>query len=1089
MLVPLARAQPRAAVVFPAAGQGDVAVDASIVIGATHTIIPPSITYAWPDGEASGWRADEPTVLIVDDAWASTQPRDRWSRRAIAGSYTLADPRTLRFKPRQPLRRGAMYRCVVNGLQLSVPSNIYRVPPQSFSFTTAKGIPVVAASTLDSTSVVRCAQSLFITFSDIAGNTLADASARVRITAEAGPGEVAMSVPFQVVKHEKLKALELRPIGAWPLQRSLSVALPWGTVTGDPHNSKAWCVVARGASQLEIDVVTTDGRPIPADIIEYFKHQECVITPGSTVPVVTSTWFDNRWRFVRWESRDFQSINHQSELSLNLTAQCQDLKPKMQLYAILERVDTMRLVVQVSSGGSVMVRDEADNMLRVLTKTDTIILSDKAPSLTLTATALPGYSFAGWQTPVVSSGNNPSVNTNALAASSLNGSAGASVVIKSQAFGGNTQAGLNQGYIQPNFPVGKVSQPAEMYSLRAAIVDESPEPSYSAQESVVFTTPSQFAYGQEVERTPCVKAGPCWEIVSVNDVAEGGGNRALPAGTEQVCETALLTDPENEVTFTVRRRRIQLRVEKVLISSDNANEVIAGRHLHPESYVIVERQTGIEGAYAWRPLIAADCNASDDIEYNTYEVRCGDVVRFRIRGSSLRGEAWKFWANKPGYVLPGSKQVVGEETRYTLIVDRDLAQFDGTDCSGTNNDKPEIRFRACFRQQFGIDAIGLRVRTMLPGGSKASSTFREVWVDPLLYYDAQEDEPADGRQLEYVPYYGTIVRFKFTTPIDIQTVFDGGMKAKTYGNVNVNNTLADNLDFSVNSFDDEHIGFAPLDGSPVDIVEFRVCDPTTSPRKQALHFGNISMFCSTSLKSTSGEALPTRFSFLLHSMERAGYGLFLERAKWNHDGDDDFWPFTNDAELYNVLYGAVLTPTAAEYSDIAFQRLPDCREQQGTPPSECVFEYNEDDGYFGFAGKTLLFEPSWLGDRDYVFSHIVSYDEDCKDEDDCLVNKVYDLLDAVRGKTAGYQPSDAEKSAGISWETVVPDLIDLGAQFIQALLPIDDQDEYIGQATLLNSASELWGAAEPTAPYIIRFHDNGEYVYRTRLFPRRAVKF
>jgi len=224
-------------------------------------------------------------------------------------------------------------------------------------------------------------------------------------------------------------------------------------------------------------------------------------------------------------------------------------------------------------------------------------------------------------------------------------------------------------------------------------------------------------------------------------------------------------------------------------------------------------------------------------------------------------------------------------------------------------------------------------------------------------------------------------------------------------------------------------------------------------------------------------------------MERPGFGLFLDKAKWSHDGDNDFLFFTNYAELYNVIYGAVLTPAAAQYTDLAFQRLPDCREQQGSVPSECVYSYSDDNGYFGFSNRTLLFEPSWLGDRDYVFSHIVSYDEDCKDKGDCLVNNVYALLDAVREKTAGYQLGQEEKSQGIDWETALPDIIDLGAQFIQGLLPIDEQDEFIGQMSLMTSASELWGAAESTAPYVVRYHDNGEYVYKARLYPRRQLQF
>lgn len=1066
-----------------------MATDASIVIRATHQIVPPAITHAWPNAEASGWRAEEPTILLVDAARVANMPRERWARAAIIGSYAFDNPRTLRFTPSIALRMGVTYRCVIDGIQLVTPGGAVRAAPHTFEFTTAKGVPTIATSTLDSISVVRCNQSVFVTFTTIDASTLTDAANRIRITTESETQE-RLAIPHSAIAHNHIQAIEIRPHGQWPLQQPITIDVPWGDVTGEQRNSKTWGMVARGAASLSVRAVSVDGRNVPDDIRSFYEVQGQVVQSSQRVAVITPPWFTDRWRFVRWESPDIPSADIQTASSLDVTLPCDLLSDKLHLTAILERVDTMHLIVTLDNGGSVIVHDSANTVVAELSETDTIMLTDALPQFTITASAAVGHTFTGWQ-----GSNTP-----------WHGVAGATLRVTPQSFAvaaglanaGGTKGAANANvlapttgfyaHVMPNFPTGPITTGDELFKLQAIIVDSDPEPGFSAEDGVAFTTPSRFVEATSVERTPCVRAERCWEIVSTNDAGGGAGNQAYAAGTEEACETAWLTNPENTVTFSVRRRRIQLRVERVLLASDNADDIIAGRHLHPESYVIVERKVGIEGAEQWVTLSAAICNSPDNIEFNTYEVRCGDVVRFRIRGSDARGETWKFFANRQGYALPAGSEVVGDEVRYTMVVDLDIAQFAASDCKGSDLDKPEVRVRACFRQQFGVDALGLRVRVM-NGGTKVNATFREIWVDPLVYYDQIDDEPTDGRQMEYIPLFGTVVRVKFTTPVDIRTVFDAGMKARSYSNVNVNNPLAAGLDFTVDSFDDEHISFAPADGSAIDIVEFRVCDPTTSPRKQALHFGNINLFLSTRLTSLTGEPLKTRFSFLLNSMERPGYGLFLHQAKWSHDGDNDFLFLTNYAELYNVLYGAVLTPAEAQYTELGFQRLPDCREQQGVTPSECVYSYSDDNGHFDFSNRLLLFEPSWLGNLDYVFSHIVSYDEDCKDEGDCLVNNVYALLDAVREKASGYQPSPEEKSRGISWETVVPDLIDLGAQFIQALLPIDDQDEFIGQMTLLQSGSELWGTAESTSPYIKRYHDNGEYIYKARFYPRRQLRF
>jgi hypothetical protein len=454
-----------------------------------------------------------------------------------------------------------------------------------------------------------------------------------------------------------------------------------------------------------------------------------------------------------------------------------------------------------------------------------------------------------------------------------------------------------------------------------------------------------------------------------------------------------------------------------------------------------------------------------------------------VKGSVVRGQPWKFFAAEKGYVVPDVGDEDGGWFAYELDVDEDAALFRHSRCDGERGTISEIRCRACFGLTFGIDAIGLRVKIRRDDDRK-NDVFEERWFDPLFYYDRQPDEPLGGRQLEYIPRHGTIVKVRFTAPLDLHTLREGGMTALSQDNVEPTAPWMDVPDFSVASMTD-NTSYYPTTGAPITTAEFRINDPTHVPRRQALSLGNIYLTCTTGLRSVDGMPLVGDVSFVLATMEAPGVGIILDKVELQWDGDNDVAFFHNNGEIYHVSYGGIFGIDKLHGKDVAFQRLPTCDAQQGPTIGECTFAQSDKEPPMNMGEHLMLMEPFGLDLKDIVGLHIETWDEDCKDENDCFVNRVGDLLDHVTERVD--QHESVSGSSGSSFG--LADIVHIGSEFIKTLLPPDEQDQPLGEANITADISSLWSARKNGTGSYALYGQYVTYHMRTLFYPRfRTVR-
>ena len=253
---------------------------------------------------------------------------------------------------------------------------------------------------------------------------------------------------------------------------------------------------------------------------------------------------------------------------------------------------------------------------------------------------------------------------------------------------------------------------------------------------------------------------------------------------------------------------------------------------------------------------------------------------------------------------------------------------------------------------------------------------------------------------------------------------------------------------------------------------------------QALHNGIIDVTCTRAVRSFSGEPLQQAVIFALQRMEIPGFGLRLREADIAYDGDWDFWPFEMQGEIYHSIYGSDLAPNSALLTHQGFSRYPNCGEQQGVQ-GECTTAYSDKGKPLSFGDKAVWLQTAWMSEADLAWWTMSTWDEDCKDEGDCLVNRLLDVIRQVKGRVESVRPDD--ESEGVDWAKVVPEIIDYGADIIGALMPPDEQDEHLGEATILSQHSELWGMRSAIAPQIEAHHENITYRLRGQWFVSRSV--
>lgn len=1072
-----ARSQQRLTILSPTNGAVDVSTQTDITIRSTTPIVRYSVTQNWPDADAQAWRPEEPTVLLIDDEVASTTPRLRWKHHCIHGNVVFDDPWTFRYVPAVQLQPKRTYRLIVQNVGVMIQGQAIIAPNLEATFRTVAPVVSLAASTFDSIRVITCRQPIYFRFHDVRPQDVSMAANSAWIIdrtedLQGGGQDPTLPVERRVVLHGDTLILEISPITSWPVGGAIHGKCELGTITGDDRLDKIASLPVRRGGRVQILTRSVDGRSVPDFVDSALSIGPYVAVPGVDLPLRSPEWFHDAWRFVRWESHDVH-IDNPDQPSTDVTFSCDLMLPVFQITAIVERIDSFAFVVKGAEGGTLIVRAPDGTALAELAEDeeDTVVICDEQPEVYLHAAPLAGYQMASWS----------------AIGQTFHGSGISVVTLGAAAVRITAPAGPAAGFANPIVPVftplGGIS---EVYKLKGHIIDVDTDPGFIEEEAGEFTTDREFEGGASEERTVCVRTNECWDIVATF-ITRRGTFEDLPSPARQLCISDVMLNPVNDVQFYVQRRPVRLRVERTLVKDDDPNDLDPLNRLHPETQVIVEvRKRDRNGVSRWVALSGVTCSQDPLVRWTTYDVRCGDELRLRVLSSRMRGEEWRFWSDATNYIAPGDERVYERERQYTFIVDDDLAHFDAGDCLGRPLGEKEIRMRACWRKSFGIDAIGMRLR-LKQSDSKADDVFRLKWLDPILYHDELADEVEGGRQIEYIPNHGTKISVRFTAPIDIRTVSAGGMRLTSYSNVLVNDYTTKDLDFSVSSGDLSNITYQPLDGTPITTVDFAANDPTTNPRKQALHYGGVDVWVGTGIKSLRGVPLLSAATFVCQNIEKTGVSVNLETGDWGYDGDWDFiWD--NHGELYHVVYGAALGAKGASMTS-AFKRIPRCEEQRKPVPDNCTVEWDDSDDPYQFGGEELFFEPYWIPDNEALWSRIASYDEDCRSEDNCLVNNVSSILQEVRTRLESYEADDADKNPKSlqDWETILPEVISLGAQLINGLLPIEDQDYFLGAGSCFLTGGSLWGARSPTAPYTVVSSDNATYTFKTKLYPRKAV--
>ncbi len=1064
-----ARAQPQPLLqpIFPLPGQDAVDVTSSIVIRAPAPIDVGTVGTFYPNAAPNGWRPDVPTVLVVREDVARTTPRELWTRSAIYGTTSLDDNRTVRWKPARLLPR-TTYRCVVSGIALAPHQGGSLCPPLEYTFTTARPVATVRATTLDSLRVLTCQQPLTVQLRDPLPTP---ASAYTLFSVEEHTQEgMWVSVPTSITVTPDLTHAIVLPRSSWPVGRPIRLRCALEQLTGDPLTTYVRQSVVRGATTITTSVRVVDGSTPPSSIVALFDTTTRVLPLGRTVDIVAPGDLPAPWRFAGWDVPRAYAIATEASHSARIGVDCSTAPTAINIVARVEHIDSVDLELELDSGGSVHVYDRDGALLGTHTQSATIRVAVVQAPYTLSAVPNANMSFTAWQkAPQGSAGSTASSLT--IQASSLVGMNG----------GGPSQGtALSGNVVNPKFtPLSPYR--TERYRLVARIADDDADALFSVDDAVQFTTAREFEDVSPGTRTVCVSAQRCWEITGYHDPSLGPPVR-FTTPVQEYCHTAAMLDPENAITFFARRKRIDLRVERVVLGSEDPLHILTDRSPHPETQIDVAKRQLVRGIEQWMPLGKVTCTTPQEL-FERYELRCGDQVRLTVRAATHRGDEWRWWSVRNNYAIPAMEQQTISGGVYTLVIDEDIARFDGLSCDARPTGKREVRVQAAFRRLFAVASMSMRIRTV-QDIDRTKSRFEERWFDPLTYYERQSDEPKGGRHLEYVPRKGTIIKVKYTLPVDVPSIFAGGMTASSWDNYLINAPQTQGLDFSVATGDRGNTNLLPTTGQSPDIVEFSICDPTTRPIQQALHFGIVDVTCGSGVRSIYQEPLVAPYTFTAQQLELPGFGLRLQRADIEYDGDWDVWPFVMKGEIYNAIYGGNLAVDGAHHTSTAFSRLPVCNEQQGKA-NECTIAYTDDDKTLGYGDRAMWLQTMWMDGFDKAWWMMSTWDEDCKDEDDCLVNRMDDVVAIVKRGVDAYAGTGG--SSDLDWDGSIPELVKAGADLIATLLPPDEQDDFLGEGTFFEDIGSRWGMRTAQSPKIIVDHENIRYHLRGQWYVSKAV--
>jgi len=482
---------------------------------------------------------------------------------------------------------------------------------------------------------------------------------------------------------------------------------------------------------------------------------------------------------------------------------------------------------------------------------------------------------------------------------------------------------------------------ADLYRLKIVVTDVDRDARFNVGLGIEIVPGSIFEDQQERLQTVCVRASQCWEIVGYVD---GKGKTTFVDATQEYCGSWLLARPTAIVHVLVQRRTMRLRIER-LCRSQQAN-IEYDPHCHPHSdgsvHLFLERKA--HGYTLWIPQEGNVCGASLT-DSREWLVRCGDRLRIAVRDQPSRALHWYGWLAAAPYSKP---EYVGYQDGahwYEMLVQMSHVQDGVEACNSGDQPLPTIVLRALYDQGLAVESLALRVRANNSSIATGFS-FEERWFDALRLNVRSSDEPADGRQLEYLPGKGTSVVVRFTRPVDLTTINAGGLAAASYDNVHPRFPDRSTSFETRSQFDERLIVHYDAPNVPARTFEFFIMEPGTTPRKHALYMGEVLLEAATSLRATNGTFMARKQQFVLSRLEYPGAAVrLLDVAIGGIDGDGG---------TIAAIQGFSATSTSARNQDVGFRVLPECDDQ-----TDCTMDADQA-GIVNMNATFAVFEPYGL---------------------------------------------------------------------------------------------------------------------------------
>ncbi len=1039
-------------IIYPMNGMTNVERSPQITLRTQRPIDPRSLSTTFPDQDAMGIHRDRPTVLVIREQYVGLPVAER-TAKAVSGTLQLLDPFTVQFQPNK-LMPGLAYHVSVEGL-VTADAPPTMLPPVEFRFQVAPDAPHITWCSLDEVQQLRCNQSIALRLSEqwTYGEPLLRSA--IRLMERGKDSDHPLDVPYTVKVNGTL--VEIIPDQAFQLGSTVDLFAQLGSITGETLHNKQFHTVVRQATTLQVSAVSEDGGVVPDSIRFLFERRSGTALLGRTVNLFSPTSLPDRWRFIRWQS---PLLNLPTGNSIDVTPDCMTTNEAVPIQAVLRRIDTVRLIVKAGTGGSIHVYDSNYEPVRVITGTDTIPITKDDSLGFLVAVPDSGKGLRRWVGNGVKDANTTAPVVSLVAATDLD-------------LFGDDLATVDVSYATEYVDLD--NQEA-VYGFFATIMDADPQVGWDVRNAVEFVTENKYVGTVPYEQTICLRATDCWEIIGYFDT-DNGNFELYDGGQKRACVTAYMSNPFRQICFLVQRKDVQLVVEKVLLATDDPDDIVSNPRFAVNAIVKVELRKEINNKVQWIPLTELNCN-DGNVKFSPYMLKCGDEVRLTAYSSHERGQYWTRWDDRIGYARPTAESDKPGNILYRMVLNEEYATFASVGCNNKEMEWSAIRVRACYRQQFGIEAIGFSLRTV-SSKDRSTAEFREVWLDPLTYRDLNADEPRGGRHIEYVPKHGTLAKIRFSMPVDQLSILQSGITIVSYNNVLYSDHKASNLDFEVLT-SDGNVSFETIPGESPRTAVISIMDPNSKPILQALHGGTFELHLRPVVRSLRGHNLEYHVRFMMQSIELPAYALRLHEIDFEFDGDVDYL-LENSGEIYHATMGGDVGPDGVHYADLGFRRIPDCSEQQGEPPGECTLEHSDKDGAMSYGNLLLWLQPNWMGSDDLAWWYASSYDEDCKDKNDCFVNRVQDMLNLVKTKAKDYQGGDVTDG-----EKLIGHLIEVGVSFVNALLPADEQDRHLGYGNFISSGASMWGFRRHTR-YVEVGDENTTYRLNPALLVNRGV--